>query len=62
MLLANGCEVSIDPVARAIAVELAPVVVPGFGAIESFGDVVVAFTVAGEVEQFVGGVGRGGGD
>lgn len=52
----------VDPVAGAVAVELAPVVVPGFGAVEGFGDVVVAFAVAGEVEEFVGGTGWRGGD
>ena len=44
----------INPVAGAVAVELAPVVVPGFGAVEGFGDVVVALTVASEVEKLVG--------
>ena len=62
LLLAHGGEVRVDPVQRAVAVELAPVVVPGFGAVESFGDVVLALAVAGEVEEFVGGFGRGGGD
>ena len=52
----------IDPVAGAVTVELAPVVVPGFGAVEGFGDVVVALAVAGEVEELVGCVGGGGGD
>lgn len=52
----------VDPVAGAVANELAPVVVPGFGAVEGFSDVVVAFAVAGEVEEFVGCGGGGGGD
>lgn len=52
----------VNPVARAVAVEFAPVVVPGFSAVEGFGDVVVAFAVAGEVEEFVGCAGWGGGD
>lgn len=52
----------VDPVARAVAVEFAPVVVPGFGAVEGFGDVVVAFAVAGAVEEFVGCSLGGGGD
>lgn len=62
LLLAHCCEVRIDPVAGAVTVELAPVVVPGFGAVEGFGDVVVALAVAGEVEELVGCVGGGGGD
>jgi hypothetical protein len=62
LLFAHGCEVCVDPVTRSVAVELAPVVVPGFRAVEGFGDVVVTFAVAGEVEEFIGGVGCGGGD
>ena len=62
MLLADGCKVRIDPIAGAVAVEFAPVVIPGFGTVEGFGDVVVTLTVAGEVEEFVGCVGWGGGD
>lgn len=50
------------PVQRAVAVQLAPVVVPGLRAVKGFGDVVLAFAVAGEVEEFVGRGGRGGGD
>lgn len=52
----------VDPVAGSVAVEFAPVVVPGFGAVKGFGDVVVAFAVAGAVEEFVGCAGWGGGD
>lgn len=52
----------VDPVAGAVAIELAPIVVPGFGAVEGFGDVVVAFAVAGEVKEFVSCISRGGGD
>jgi hypothetical protein len=62
LLLSYGCEVCVNPVARSIAVEFTPVVIPGFGAVECFGDVVVAFAVAGEVEEFVGCIGWGGGD
>jgi hypothetical protein len=62
LLLAHGGEVRVDPVAGAVAIELAPIVVPGFGAVEGFGDVVVAFAVAGEVKEFVSCISRGGGD
>lgn len=62
LLLADRCEVRVYPVQRAVAVQLAPVVVPGLRAVEGFGDVVLAFAVAGEVEEFVGRGGRGGGD
>jgi hypothetical protein len=54
LLLAYCGQVRVDPVAGSVAVELAPVVVPGFGTVEGFGYVVVAFAVAGAVEEFVG--------
>lgn len=50
LLLTNSGKVCVDPVASSIAVKLTPVVIPSFGAIESFGDVVIAFTMAREVE------------
>lgn len=62
LLFTNSGEVCVDPVASSITVELAPVVIPSFRAVESFSDVVVAFTVAREVEEFVSCSGRCGGD
>jgi hypothetical protein len=62
LLLADGGEVRIYPVESPVAVKLGPVVIPEFGAVLGFGDVVEAFAVAGEVEEFVGCAwGRGGG-
>jgi len=46
--------VGVDPVEFPVAVKFAPVVVPGFSAIQRFRNIVVAFAVAGEVEEFVG--------
>jgi len=62
LLLAQGCELGIRPDVSPVAVEFAPVVVPGFGSVEGLSDVVVALAVAGEVEEFVSGVGWGFGD
>ena len=53
LLFAYGGEVGVDPVEGSVAVEFGPVVVPEFGAVLGFSDVVVAFAVAGEVEEFV---------
>lgn len=50
------------PVPRPIAIKFTPVSVPSLGAVKGFGDVVVAFAVAGEVEEFVGCVCWGGGE
>jgi hypothetical protein len=62
LLFADGGEVRVDPVAGSIAVEFAPVGVPGGCAVEGFCDVVEAFAVAGEVEEFVGCLCWGSGD
>ena len=43
----------VDPVEGSVAVEFGPVVIPEFSAVLGFGDIVVAFAVAGEVEEFV---------
>lgn len=62
LALAHGRQARVVPEQRPVARQLAPVVVPGFGAVEGFGDVVLALAVAGEVEKLVGcGWGRGGG-
>jgi hypothetical protein len=61
LLLAYGGEVRVYPVESAVAVEFGPVVVPEFGAVLGFGDVVEAFAMAGEVEEFVGCAWGGGG-
>jgi hypothetical protein len=62
LLLADCGEVRVDPVAGSVAVEFAPVVVPGFGAVEGFGYIVVTLAVTGTVEEFIGCAGWGGGD
>jgi hypothetical protein len=54
LLLADCSQVRINPVAGSVAVEFAPVIVPGFGAVEGFGYIVIAFAVTGTVEEFVG--------
>lgn len=60
--LADGRQARVVPEQGPVARQLAPVVVPGFGPVEGFGDVVLALAVAGEVEELVGCVwGRGGG-
>jgi len=51
----------VGPGACAVAVEFGPVVVPGFGAVVGFGDVVVAFAVAAGEDEFVVCAGRFGG-
>jgi hypothetical protein len=53
LFFARICEVRIAPDAGPVAVEFAPVIVPGLGAVEGLGDVVVALTVAGGVDEFV---------
>lgn len=50
LLPAGLGEVGIGPEERAVAVQFAPVRVPGCGAVVGFGYVVVAFAVAAYVE------------
>lgn len=58
LLFSDFCEVGICPDYGSVSFEFGPVVIPGFGSVEGFGYVVVAFTVAAHVEEFVGSAGR----
>ena len=51
----------IGPEACAIAVKFGPVLVPGFGSVVGFGDVVETFAVAAGEDEFVGCIGWSGG-
>ena len=44
----------VRPVGSAVAVQLRPVVVPGFGAVVGFGDVMIALAVSAVKYDFVG--------